>query len=145
MTKYDEQRLENNQHANLELDLLLETVYRLSGFDFRQYNRASISRRVYNRMKINNIATISRLQEKVIHEEGYLTQLLNDFSINVTEMFRNPSFLGHCGQKLYRSCVIIQKSVYGMQAVPRVRKCSPWQFSWRRRDFSIRQLFMRLI
>lgn len=92
MGNYDEQRLENNQHANLELDLLLETVYRLSGYDFRQYNRASISRRVYNRMKINNIPTISRLQERVIHEEGYLTQLLNDFSINVTEMFRNPSF-----------------------------------------------------
>lgn len=92
MGNYDEQRLENNQHANLELDLLLETVYRLSGYDFRQYNRASISRRVYNRMKINNIPTISRLQEKVIHEEGYLSQLLNDFSINVTEMFRNPSF-----------------------------------------------------
>ncbi len=92
MGNYDEQRLENNQHANLELDLLLEAVYRLSGFDFRQYNRASISRRVYNRMKINNIPTISRLQEKVIHEEGFLTQLLNDFSINVTEMFRNPSF-----------------------------------------------------
>ncbi len=103
MGNYDEQRLENNQHANLELDLLLETIYRLSGFDFRQYNRASISRRVYNRMKINNISTISRLQDKVIHEEGYLTQLLNDFSINVTEMFRNPSFF-----KALRSLVIPQ-------------------------------------
>ena len=92
MGNYDEQRLENNQHANLELDLLLEAIYRLSGYDFREYNRASISRRVYNRMKITNTPTISRLQEKVIHEEGYLTQLLNDFSINVTEMFRNPSF-----------------------------------------------------
>ena len=92
MSNFDEQRLENNQHANLELDLLLEAIYRLSGYDFREYNRASISRRVYNRMKITNTPTISRLQEKVIHEEGYLTQLLNDFSINVTEMFRNPSF-----------------------------------------------------
>ena len=92
MSNYDEQRLEQNQHANLELDLLLEAIYRLSGYDFREYNRASISRRVYNRMKITNTPTISRLQEKVIHEEGYLTQLLNDFSINVTEMFRNPSF-----------------------------------------------------
>lgn len=103
MSNYDEQRLENNEHANLELDLLLETIYRLSGFDFRQYNRASISRRVYNRMKINNISTISRLQDKVIHEEGYLTQLLNDFSINVTEMFRNPSFF-----KALRNLVIPQ-------------------------------------
>lgn len=84
--------LETNQHINMEIDLLLEAVYRLSGFDFRQYNRSSISRRIYNRMRISNIPTVSRLLEKVIHEEGFLEQLLNDFSINVTEMFRNPSF-----------------------------------------------------
>ncbi len=39
-----------------------------------------------------NIPTISKLIEKVIHEEGVFEQLLNDFSINVTEMFRNPAF-----------------------------------------------------
>ena len=79
-------------HENMEVDLLLEAVYRLSGYDFRQYNRSSISRRIYNRMKMNGIPTITLLLDKVIHEEGFLDQLLNDFSINVTEMFRNPSF-----------------------------------------------------
>jgi len=81
-----------NKHANMEIELLLEAVYRLSGFDFRQYNRSSISRRIYNRMRVSNIPTISRVLEKAIHEEDFLEQLLNDFSINVTEMFRNPSF-----------------------------------------------------
>ncbi|MFJ7668908.1 CheR family methyltransferase [Lysinibacillus sp. NPDC097195] len=81
-----------NKHAEMEIELLLEAVYRLSGFDFRQYNRSSISRRIYNRMRVSNIPTISRVMEKVIHEEDFLEQLLNDFSINVTEMFRNPSF-----------------------------------------------------
>ncbi|MEQ6355621.1 protein-glutamate O-methyltransferase CheR [Lysinibacillus sp. M3] len=79
-------------HTDLEIDLLLEAIYRLSGFDFRQYNRSSISRRIYSRMGMSNIPTISRVLEKVIHEDGFLEQLLNDFSINVTEMFRNPSF-----------------------------------------------------
>lgn len=86
------QEVEENVHSDMEIDLLLEAVYRLSGFDFRQYNRSSIARRIYNRMKINSIPTISRVLEKVIHEEDFLKQLLNDFSINVTEMFRNPSF-----------------------------------------------------
>lgn len=81
-----------NKHADMEIELLLEAIYRLSGFDFRQYNRSSISRRIYNRMRVSNIPTISRVQEKAIHEESFLEQLLNDFSINVTEMFRNPSF-----------------------------------------------------
>ncbi|MER2262397.1 MAG: protein-glutamate O-methyltransferase CheR [Psychrobacillus sp.] len=82
----------NIKYEEMEVDFLLEAIYRLSGFDFRQYNKSSISRRIHNRMKINGISTITGLLEKVIHEESYLEQLLNDFSINVTEMFRNPSF-----------------------------------------------------
>lgn len=82
----------NAQHEALEIDFLLEAIYRLSGFDFRKYNRSSISRRIHNRMNINGIETITGLLEKVIHEEDFLEKMLNDFSINVTEMFRNPSF-----------------------------------------------------
>ncbi|MDP1395712.1 protein-glutamate O-methyltransferase CheR [Lysinibacillus capsici] len=96
-----EQNIQLNRHTNLEIDLLLEAIYRLSGYDFRQYNRSSISRRIYNRMGINNISTISRVQEKVIHDKEFLEQILNDFSINVTEMFRNPSFF-----KAFRETVI---------------------------------------
>ncbi|WP_341301013.1 protein-glutamate O-methyltransferase CheR [Lysinibacillus sp. FSL H8-0500] len=96
-----EQKIQLNKQTNLEIELLLEAVYRLSGFDFRQYNRSSISRRIYNRMKINNIPTISRVLEKAIHDKAFLEQLLNDFSINVTEMFRNPSFF-----KAFREKVI---------------------------------------
>lgn len=82
----------NIQYEEMEVEFLLEAIYRLSGFDFRQYNKSSISRRIHNRMKINGIPTITGLLEKVVHEEDFLEQLLNDFSINVTEMFRNPSF-----------------------------------------------------
>ncbi|MET4561759.1 CheR family methyltransferase [Lysinibacillus parviboronicapiens] len=96
-----ELNIENNKHTNMEIDLLLEAIYRLSGFDFREYNRSSISRRIYNRMRVSNIPTITRLLEKVIHEEVFLEQVLNDFSINVTEMFRNPSFF-----KAFRKDVI---------------------------------------
>jgi len=96
-----EQNIQLNKQTNLEIDLLLEAIYRLSGYDFRQYNRSSISRRIFNRMRINSIPTISRVQEKVIHDQEFLEQLLNDFSINVTEMFRNPSFF-----KAFRETVI---------------------------------------
>ncbi|HWJ79338.1 MAG TPA: protein-glutamate O-methyltransferase CheR [Niallia sp.] len=94
----DNQFLLNNQEPecqdkiDIEVDLLLEGIFRLSGFDFREYNRSSITRRILYRMKMDNIPTITRLLEKIVHEESYLDQVLNDFSINVTEMFRNPSF-----------------------------------------------------
>ncbi|KRF53438.1 chemotaxis protein CheR [Bacillus sp. Soil531] len=90
-----------NKKTDLEIDLLLTAIYRLTGFDFRQYAKSSICRRVYNRMKIERIPTVSRLLEKAIHEEEFMNQLLNDFSINVTEMFRDPSFF-----KAFRTKVI---------------------------------------
>lgn len=78
--------------VKLEINLLLEAVYALSGYDFRRYNEQSIRRRVEHRMRLNNFQTITRLTESIIYDEDMLKTLLNDFSINVTEMFRNPSF-----------------------------------------------------
>ncbi|MDW8515771.1 CheR family methyltransferase [Priestia flexa] len=91
----DTNQLEVNEasyKSNLELKLLLEAIYRLSGFDFRKYAQSSVYRRIQNRMNIDGIPTISRVIEKVVHDEEFLEQILNDLSINVTEMFRNPTF-----------------------------------------------------
>lgn len=82
----------NIEYEEMEIDLLLNAVFRLSGYDFRLYNRSSITRRIYNRMRMSNILTITQLTNLVIHDKSNLEKLLNDFSINVTEMFRNPSF-----------------------------------------------------
>ena len=76
----------------LELELLLLAVYRLSGFDFREYMRSSIQRRVHNRIRLEQLSGITALTEKIIHDETVLNKLLQDFSINVTEMFRDPMF-----------------------------------------------------
>lgn len=76
----------------LELDLLLHAVYKLSGYDFRKYMRASIKRRVENRLRLERIANMTLLTERIIHDEHMLTKILSDFSINVTEMFRDPGF-----------------------------------------------------
>ena len=58
----------------LEVSLLLEALYSLSGFDFRQYNQQSILRRIEHRMRINNIPTISRLTESIIYDENLLNK-----------------------------------------------------------------------
>ncbi|QCR33704.1 protein-glutamate O-methyltransferase CheR [Lysinibacillus sp. SGAir0095] len=82
----------STEFTDLEVDLLLKAIFRLSGYDFRLYNRSSITRRIHNRMRVSNLSTITQLTNLVIHDQDYLHQILNDFSINVTEMFRNPSF-----------------------------------------------------
>ncbi|WP_342433996.1 protein-glutamate O-methyltransferase CheR [Neobacillus sp. FSL H8-0543] len=81
-----------NEVQEIEIKLLLEGMYQMYGYDFRSYVRGSIGRRIINRMKAERLPTITALLEKVLHEPGVLELLLNDFSIRMTEMYRDPSF-----------------------------------------------------
>lgn len=83
---------EPNELQEIEIKLLLEGLYQMYGYDFRSYVRGSIGRRILNRMKAERLPTITALLEKVFHEPGVLERLLNDFSIRMTEMYRDPSF-----------------------------------------------------
>ena len=76
----------------IELSLLLEGVYRKYGFDFREYAPASLRRRVWRRVYAEGLSTISALQERLLHDPASMERLLLDLSINVTAMFRDPSF-----------------------------------------------------
>jgi chemotaxis protein methyltransferase CheR len=76
----------------IELDLLLEAVYRRYGFDFREYAPASLRRRVARRMRLEGVTTVSALQDLILRDPDVMERLLLDLSINVTAMFRDPSF-----------------------------------------------------
>jgi chemotaxis protein methyltransferase CheR len=76
----------------IELSLLLEGVYRQYGFDFREYAPASLRRRVWRRVHAEGLTTVSALQDKLLHDPACMERLLLDLSINVTAMFRDPSF-----------------------------------------------------
>jgi chemotaxis protein methyltransferase CheR len=76
----------------LEIELLLEAIHRRHGYDFRGYALASLRRRLWHRVYGEGLQTLSGLQEHILHEPGCMDRLLRDLSINVTEMFRDPSF-----------------------------------------------------
>jgi chemotaxis protein methyltransferase CheR len=76
----------------LELQLLLEGVFRRYGFDFRQYAPASLRRRVWRRVYAEGEETISGLLARLLHDPAVMERLLLDLSITVTAMFRDPSF-----------------------------------------------------
>jgi chemotaxis protein methyltransferase CheR len=67
-------------------------VFRYYGYDFRNYAFPFIQRRINHRVQIERLSSISALQEKILREPSVMARLLSDFSINVTEMFRDPSF-----------------------------------------------------
>src|SRR5437773_10122519 len=77
---------------DIEFELLLEGIFRQWGFDFRNYAPSSLRRRVANFMRSQNIATISSLQERVLHERDWLNRFLYSLSVNVSAIFRDPAF-----------------------------------------------------
>lgn len=76
----------------IEIELLLEGIFRHYGFDFRSYAYASIRRRLWKRIEEEGLSSVSALQEKVLHDPAMMEKLLLDLSINVTAMFRDPGF-----------------------------------------------------
>ncbi len=75
---------------DIEFKLLLEAVFIKYGYDFREYSPTSLKRQVARRMDQDGIGSISEFQHRVIYDEAFFKKILLDFSINVTELFRDP-------------------------------------------------------
>jgi len=80
----------DNDLMNIEVRLLLEAIYLRYGYDFRHYSKAHLKRRISHRLSISHIKTISQLQDKILWDRQFFFEFLEDLSINVTEMFRDP-------------------------------------------------------
>lgn len=74
-----------------ELNLLIDELFRLYGYDFSNYARASLKRRVNRLMVVDRFPSFAELLHRVKHDPDYLTRVVEEFTVNVTEMFRDPS------------------------------------------------------
>ncbi len=91
--------VKNKPLADTERELLLEGVFRQYGFDFREYAPASLKRRISTAIRAEGLATISELQNRVLHDPDCMERLVLTLSINVTSLFRDPSFYAAFRQK----------------------------------------------
>jgi chemotaxis protein methyltransferase CheR len=82
----------NADLERIEIELLLEAVFRHYGFDFRSYAYASIRRRLWKRIEAEELTSVSELQARVLHDPSAMERLLLDLSVSVTAMFRDPGF-----------------------------------------------------
>jgi chemotaxis protein methyltransferase CheR len=82
----------DSQLEKMEIELLLEAIYRHYGFDFRSYAFSSIRRRIWKRVNAEGLSNVTALQERILHDSKVMERLLLDLSINVTAMFRDPGF-----------------------------------------------------
>ena len=61
---------------DVEINLLLEGLYRVYGFDFREYSRPSIKRRLLELMRGEKLDTISAYQDRLLHDDRSVERLL---------------------------------------------------------------------
>lgn len=78
----------NNER--IEISLLLEAIYLKYGYDFKNYSKSHLKRRLEQRMALGDMENYAEMQHRIIHDESFFNTLLLDLSINVTEMFRDP-------------------------------------------------------
>ncbi|WP_449445837.1 CheR family methyltransferase [Ureibacillus acetophenoni] len=84
----------------LEIKLLVNGLYEWCGYDFRDYAFPSLRRRILHRVHAEKLSTITELLNKTLHDGECLNRLLNDLSINVTEMYRDPLFWKEFREKI---------------------------------------------
>lgn len=75
-----------------ELNILLETIFQKYKYDFREYSRASMKRRVNQALIILNCENIAALQYKIMKDAYVFTELLQYLTVPVSEMFRDPAY-----------------------------------------------------
>lgn len=77
---------------DLELQLLLEAIFRYTGYDFRDYAQNTLKRRVSERMRAELVATISGLQERVLHDPEAMQQFAFTMSSTPNTLFRDAPY-----------------------------------------------------
>jgi len=83
---------DNSDIQDIEINLLLQAMYMKYGYDFSNYTKTHLKRRIINRLVLSELNTISEMQNKILWDKEFYSVFLQDLSINVTEMFRDPEF-----------------------------------------------------
>jgi chemotaxis protein methyltransferase CheR len=72
--------------------LLLNDLLELYGYDFTGYSEASIERRLERLFLLDKFPSFAEFRYKVRNDAAYLQRVVEEITVNVTEMFRDPSF-----------------------------------------------------
>jgi len=94
--------LNNTSPMNeFEIDLFLESVFLKYGYDFRSYAKASLRRRIQNLLNKTDLDYVGELIPLVLYKPDFIDNIINEFSITVSEMFRVPEFFVSLKEKVF--------------------------------------------
>jgi len=77
---------------DIELELLIEAIRARYHFDFRDYSKASLRRRLRSALVHFSCATLSQLQDTILRDEAAFASLLNYLTVQVSDFFRDAAY-----------------------------------------------------
>jgi chemotaxis protein methyltransferase CheR len=75
-----------------EVEVLVNDLLEVYGYDFTNYSRASLKRRINRLFYLDKYSSFAEFRYKVKSDDSYLKRFVEEITVNVTEMFRGPSF-----------------------------------------------------
>ncbi len=90
-----------------QVELLLVDVLEQYGYDFTGYSRASLKRRLLRLFALDKQVSFAEFRYKIANDSSYFKRLVEQITVNVTEMFRDPAFY-----KMLRNTVLPQMGTY---------------------------------
>jgi chemotaxis protein methyltransferase CheR len=97
----------NSEQNDEHVETLLSDVLEVYVYDFTGYSRASLKRRIVRLFQIDGFVSFAEFRYKIRTDAGYYKRFLEQITINVTEMFRDPEFY-----KVLRSDILPRLGTY---------------------------------
>ena len=92
MTTSSQEPVGLDDDVELEIELLVEAIYRKYSYDFRHYARASLRRRVVDALAKLSVPSVSLLQHGILRDRDLFTRLLTQLTVPVSDLFRDPGY-----------------------------------------------------
>lgn len=75
-----------------DLKLLLNDISTRYGYDFTEYSRASLQRRIHRLFTVDKFPSFAEFRYRLQSDGHYFRRFVEEITVNVTEMLRDPSF-----------------------------------------------------
>jgi chemotaxis protein methyltransferase CheR len=81
--------MEESKIQDIEIGLFLEAMFLRHGYDFGNYAKASLKRRLLGLAAAESMS-VAELIPRLLREEDYIAEVIAHLSVPVSEMFRDP-------------------------------------------------------
>lgn len=75
-----------------EVEIILNDLLEIYGYDFTEYSKASIKRRVNRLFTIDRFMSFAEFRYRIKNDAEYIPHFIEQITVTVTEMFRDPMF-----------------------------------------------------